>query len=631
VAGFYKVLLTMTSNYNCTDTVSKWIKITEQPVVSFTTNQVSSCFRDNLFETDNLSVYNGTELVNYFWKFSDGTTSKLFSPKKSFTTSGQKNITLVGITTEGCADSSVKTITVFPQGKSAIQLLDTIQCLRANKFTFGNLSRIEGEKFALLSWSFGDGTIDTVLTVRPVTYEYNDTGYFRVELTTTSENLCEDKSFGFVRVVPMPDANFTQSSNSYCENDQKFEFIAGKTPSNIILKKWELEKKTIFGIDTLKFKFALPGKYKVNYILQTNYGCGDTAVSKVIVNEAPIAQILSDKIEQCLESNKFYFTNLSSGNSIPDESWIFHDGPYLDLRTGSSQEVVYEYAGKQLVELIVENDSACIDTASTFITVNPFPKANISIPNVCQNTPSIIRANATISSGKINSYEWNLGDGRNTIDSTPIHQYVNYGKYFINLTLRSDKGCFSKFIDSTIIYPKPIARIVVLTPRASILKDTIAFMDSSDNAETYEWNFGDLQGSTSYDMYPKNRYLDTGNFKVQLVVTSSDGCVDTAYKVVRVWPDFNLLFPTAFSPNNDGINDDYNVVGHFHSIKDFSMSIFDQNGLKVFETIDINEAWNGTLMNQGIALPSANYEVIVRVRDLYNKQFSFTKKISLIR
>ncbi len=630
-AGYYKVLLTMITNHNCSDTVSKLVKITEQPIVLFSTNQSSACFKGNVFKTDNSSVYNGTEAVNYLWRFSDGTSSTQFGPVKSFDTDGQKSITLIGTTTEGCADSFVKKINVYPQGKSLVQFFDTIQCLKGNKFTFGNQSRIEGEKFAILSWDFGDGTIDTVLSVKPVTYEYYDTGLFRVELTTTTENLCEDKSYGFVRVVPMPDAKFSQSGNSYCQNDQKFEFWANPSPSNIVSKKWILNKKVFDQIDTLKYSFDLPGKYKVNYIQTTNFGCSDTATSKVIVNEAPLARILSDKIEQCLETNKFYFTNLSSGNSVPEESWIFHDGPFLDLRTGSSQELVYEYSGKHLVELIVENDSACIDTASTYITVNPFPEANIQIPSVCQNISSLIRANASIVSGNIATYEWNLGDGRNTNDSLPIHRYNYPGKYYVNLTLKSDKGCISKHRDSTVIYPNPIARIAVLTPRATILQDTIHFMDSSDNAVSYEWYFGDAFGSYSYDLSPKNRYTDTGDFNVQLIVTSADGCTDTTSKIVRVWPDFNLLFPTAFSPNLDGTNDDYNVVGHFHSIKDFSMTIFDAHGLKVFETNEITQAWNGTLMNNGNPMPSGNYEVIVRVRDLYNKQFSFTKKISLIR
>ncbi len=630
-SGIYRVLLTMNSNFNCSDTISKLIKVTNQPVVAFTLNQNSSCFKNNNFKTDNLTTYNGTEQVNFTWRFSDGDVYYTNKADKSFSSDGKKLITLYAVTSEGCADSITKTLTVFPQGKSQIQLFDTIQCLKGNKFTFGNLSRLEGENFAILSWNYGDGTIDTVLTVKPVIYEYYDTGFFKVELITTTENLCQDKSLGYVRVVPMPKAAYTQSAVSYCQNDQHFEFAAKSVAPNIVLSKWEVEKKTIQNIDTLKYTFGYSGKYNIKYILFTDYGCSDTARTKAIVNEAPIAKILSDKIEQCLENNRFNFTNLSSGNSVPDESWIFHDGPFLDLRTGSTQEVVFEYSGKQLVELIVENDSSCIDTATTFVTVNPFASANINIANVCQNIFSEIKPNATISSGNIRTYEWNLGDGRNTVDSAPNHKYGYPGKYYINLTLKSDKGCQSKFRDSTIVFPNPIARILTLTPRATILQDTIHFLDSSDNAASYEWSFGDASNSMSYESSPKNGFGDTGNFNVQLVVTSADGCYDTTMKTVRVWPDFNLLFPTAFSPNLDNINDDYNVVGHFHSIKNFIMAIYDQNGIKVFETTDIKNAWNGKMMNEGKELPTGSYETIVRVQDIYNKQFNFTKKISLVR
>jgi hypothetical protein len=61
------------------------------------------------------------------------------------------------------------------------------------------------------------------------------------------------------------------------------------------------------------------------------------------------------------------------------------------------------------------------------------------------------------------------------------------------------------------------------------------------------------------------------------------------------------------------------------------MAIYDQNGIKVFETTDIKNAWNGKMMNEGKELPTGSYETIVRVQDIYNKQFNFTKKISLVR
>ena len=61
------------------------------------------------------------------------------------------------------------------------------------------------------------------------------------------------------------------------------------------------------------------------------------------------------------------------------------------------------------------------------------------------------------------------------------------------------------------------------------------------------------------------------------------------------------------------------------------MDIYNAEGLKVFETNDIYNAWNGKVMNNIQELPIGNYEVIVRVRDLYNKQFNFTRKVALIR
>ena len=629
--GFYQVQLKMVSNFNCVDTFSKWIKVTEEPTVNFYLDQYTSCFNNNQFKTDNRSSYNGTETVYYNWKFSDDSNSNNFNLIHKYKNDGKYQISLVAFTSEGCSDSINKIVTVYPQGKAKINFFDTVQCLLGNKFIFGNNSRVEGEKFSILSWSYGDGVIDTFISATPADYVYYDTGLFKVSLTTTTENQCQDESSGYVRVVPMPVSKFTKSAYSYCSNEQDFTFVAAPNSSNVVSQKWLIDRRELVNIDTLKYMFDNAGAYNVRLVKYTNFGCTDTFKSRVIVNEAPVANILSDLKEQCLDKNKFYFTNLSKGNSNPDENWIFYDGPFIDSRTGKSQDVNFEYPGTHLIELIVENDSLCSDTASMNVIVNPNPNAAIQVSNVCINQPVQIFSNASISDGSISKFEWNLGDGSNTVDSSPVNIYRYAKKFYLNLSVFSLKGCQSKFVDSIIVYPKPIARIAELTMRATILTDTLALLDSSDNAISYEWNFGDPNINSSYEYNPKVHYQDTGNYDVTLAVTSSDGCSDTTTKVIRIWPDFNLLFPTAFSPNNDGINDDFNAVGNFHSIKDFKMDIYNSDGLKVFETNDIFSAWNGKVMNNIEDLPIGNYEVIVRVRDLYNKQFNFTRKVALIR
>ena len=630
-SGFYKVQLKMISNFNCIDTISKWIKVTEEPQVIFALSQYSSCLKNNKFRTDNSTNYKGTESVNYKWDFSDGYISNDTNVIHQYTKDGKYKVMLAAITSEGCSDTLYKMVEVYPQGKAEIKFFDTVQCLLGNKFIFGNNSRVEGEKFSLLSWSYGDGVVDTLFNSSPTDYIYYDTGLFKVVLSTTTENQCQDQSFGYVRVVPMPQSKFTQSAYSFCNNQQDFTFIASAKSDIVKNQKWIIERREFYNIDTLKYTFESLGLNTVRLVTYTDYGCTDTLKSMANVIESPIANILSDLKEQCFATNKFYFTNLSNGNANPDENWIFYDGPSIDSRTGKSQEVNFDYTGEHLIELIVENDSLCTDTASLKVLVNPNPNARIQVSNVCINQPVQIFPNASISDGSISKFEWNLGDGRNTVDSSPINNYHIARKYYLNLSLSSLKGCQSKFVDSIVVYPNPIARISILTPRATILTDTVAFQDSSENAISYDWNFGDPNINSSFEFSPKVHYQDTGNFNVTLSVISSDGCADTTTKTIRIWPDFNLLFPTAFSPNNDGINDDFNPVGHFHSIKDFKMTIYSSEGLKVFETNDIYSVWDGKAMNNSEELPVGNYEVIVRVRDLYNKQFNFTRKVALIR
>ncbi len=51
---------------------------------------------------------------------------------------------------------------------------------------------------------------------------------------------------------------------------------------------------------------------------------------------------------------------------------------------------------------------------------------------------------------------------------------------------------------------------------------TISFRNSSSNAVSYFWDFGD--GTTSTEMNPKHTYLATGNFSVKLIATSNASC-----------------------------------------------------------------------------------------------------------
>ena len=66
--------------------------------------------------------------------------------------------------------------------------------------------------------------------------------------------------------------------------------------------------------------------------------------------------------------------------------------------------------------------------------------------------------------------------------------------------------------------------------------------------------------------------------------------------------DCKLYIPNAFSPNDDGINDEFRPLpGSDCTITDYEINIFDRNGSLVFQTADTNLGWDGNHRNEPAA------------------------------
>ena len=180
------------------------------------------------------------------------------------------------------------------------------------------------------------------------------------------------------------------------------------------------------------------------------------------------------------------------------------------------------------------------------------------------------------------------------------------------------------------MYSNPEAYFTIQTERATILNPEIYVLDSSTNASTYEWDMND--GSDFYyDYEVKHTYQDTGLYQVRLVVASTEGCLDTFSRTIQVWPDYNILLPTAFSPNDDQFNDEYHVRGNHHSVRAANWIVYNFEGIRVFESKNIEDSWNGKLYNGSEELPAGEYELVLFVTDIYGKQAQFNQKVTIVK
>lgn len=173
--------------------------------------------------------------------------------------------------------------------------------------------------------------------------------------------------------------------------------------------------------------------------------------------------------------------------------------------------------------------------------------------------------------------------------------FLYNGKTYITSKVKEDSirirgaysGCDSiiEYIN-VIVYPKPKAEISPSIPNPVLYKQTVTLTASGGSG--YLW----LQmGSTNSEIDYKLNQIQPRLFTVR--VTDDNNCWDTvSYIVNGELPDTCYYgFPNAFTPNQDGLNDEYIPnMDECTEIKVFA--IYDRWGEKVFET-NQQKGWNG--------------------------------------
>jgi len=99
----------------------------------------------------------------------------------------------------------------------------------------------------------------------------------------------------------------------------------------------------------------------------------------------------------------------------------------------------------------------------------------------------------------------------------------------------------------------------------------------------------------------------------QVIVNDQNGCVDTAYVTVKIdRPCVELYVPSIFSPNDDGLNDTWKIIGT--CINSINTKVFDQWGEVIFEANNQEIAWDGTF--KGAKVPNDQYTYIINLENI---------------
>lgn len=151
----------------------------------------------------------------------------------------------------------------------------------------------------------------------------------------------------------------------------------------------------------------------------------------------------------------------------------------------------------------------------------------------------------------------------------------------------------------------------------------IIFTNNSINPMNNWWDFAD--GTTSLNLHTEHIFQDSGSYQVQLVMKDTSGCIDTVVNVVWVNPDLRVLIPNAFTPNNDGLNDIWEIRGQ--GVKELNFTIFDRWGGIIYN--------NGNNLNnyfwEGKNVPEGVYSYRISAKSLSGRLYDKIGSVTLIR
>lgn len=142
-----------------------------------------------------------------------------------------------------------------------------------------------------------------------------------------------------------------------------------------------------------------------------------------------------------------------------------------------------------------------------------------------------------------------------------------------------------------------------------------------------EWVMGNA--SRLFDEDPVYSFQKSGTYTVSLIVTNENSTCSSVDSTLQITvTDSAIDFPNVFSPNGDGVNDEFRPA--YKSIKSYRITIYNRWGRKVYSSTDPSTGWDGKIGNSNAAEGVYMY---VAEAEGFDKGVSFRRKgsVTLIR
>ena len=544
--SIYHFLLTAThSIYHCVDTQSAQLIVRPNAKATFMATKKSAC-APFVIDTSIIKPIDFPKANSIYKWLVDGaqigsiqTGANLMFPGYTINQANDSvEVSLIAYSKNACLNDTLRMIIkTIPNPKPGFIPSDTIGC-HPLIINFADSSK--PSTGLTYFWNFGNGQTSTLQN--PSGIQFNNTGNFDsiyiVKQISIAGTGCKDSITQKIRVKPLPNPSFNQSSDTLCV---PFKLTVSNTSNqnpSIISYKWFVNQSgTSVSNDTsssntqISFPDNQSGtynNYRITYIATSDFGCIDSITKPIVIPTRPIASFNPTPDSSCgpkifnVINNSLYgvsfLWNTANTNVSINNKTIMSPTFSIPENLGAADSI-YQFS------LVVTTKHGCRDTTYKQVMVHPRPKAKFILDSSYSCGPVLVQfTNQSVGNTTL-SYRWHFGDGDSSIFNSPNHLYIPSAisdtSYIVRLIAKTLYGCKDTVYDSLRVKPSPTSKLKVsdtLICTYPLSPANIIFSNFSyGNVDTFFWDMGD--GSTYKTTNKVNfnhQYATEGHYKVTL-------------------------------------------------------------------------------------------------------------------
>ncbi|WP_281268021.1 PKD domain-containing protein [Methanospirillum stamsii] len=368
------------------------------------------------------------DISRFEWDFGDGETSSEKDPVHVFRKPGFFSVTLRAYHNSYVSEKvSDQTVNVdYPELLAAITSSSFEGEIPLSISFFSSCLGL----VTSYDWDFGDG--ENSSDPNPV-HVYQNPGIYQVSLRVSDGN-SNYKAELLNPIQVNPQKLYADFSFLSIDKKKPFSFqFTNKSKGNYDKTSWDFGDGSVSENINDVHEYETPGKYQVTLkICDGKTGSSESVIKEVSTISIPLnADFTHDKSEGQTPLS-ISFTNNSTG-FITSYAWDFGDGSTSSEKNPTH---IYENPGKYSVVLIISDGkdfSKSIKKSAIEVSPPGF-SADFSCEYSSKYAPIIASFAPQYSNPKA-TYHWKFGDGEDSFDQNPTHEYKKPGNYSVTLVI----------------------------------------------------------------------------------------------------------------------------------------------------------------------------------------------------